>query len=717
MKFSDERELFAAAGMLSQTPPPRLERPAAWNYFRLIADNRWKLLLITLLASLVGVAATVSLPRVYEANLLIQIADSAGPPKSMLGEAANAFDIKTPATAEMEIMRSRMVVAPAVEKNELAVVAQPRYFPIVGGWQSRNAQSLATLQGNGRADPNAPAIAVRQFDVPTAWEGETFIVRVEQDKHYSLRHPSLAAPLQANVGELLEGKLGEGRLSLLVSRLEGRTGAEFTLVRKSRGKATEDLQDALKLVERGRQSGIIEVTLRDTDPVRAAAVLNTIGANYVKQAVERKSAEAEKSIAFLNAQLPALRQQMDKAEGAYNQFRSRRGTVSFEDEAKIALERSSDLKSKVAEAQQKRRDLLSSMGAEHPSVRVVDQQIAGWQSELHGIQGKLSAMPGIQQDALRYERDVKLNSDLYQQLRTSALQLQLVREGLSGNARVIDAAVPPEEAIRPKPAIMLGIASMGGLVLALSFILVRSGLARGVKSAREIETGTGLKVYSSAIPMSAAQRRAGRRPGKLLALSAPSEDASVCLRQLRTLLLHQMRDRADNRLLITAPTEGVGVNFIISNLGAISAMAGRRILLVDADPKRGSLHRAFGMGDTPGLSDLVAGHCTRKEAIRNTGIPRLDFVAAGTAPLKSDELTTSRAWLELLDQASKDYDLVLLNAPPILRSSETLSLALGAAMVVLVARAGKTAVEEIAECARRLTQAGQLPSGVVLNGV
>jgi tyrosine-protein kinase Etk/Wzc len=189
------------------------------------------------------------------------------------------------------------------------------------------------------------------------------------------------------------------------------------------------------------------------------------------------------------------------------------------------------------------------------------------------------------------------------------------------------------------------------------------------------------------------------------------------LRQLKTLLQHQIRNRANNRLLLTAPSAGAGVHFIASNLAAVMATAGQRVLLIDADRERGGLHRTFGVDNTPGLTELVNGSCTRKEVIRTTNVAGLHLVAAGAAPPDFAELTTSRAFTELLEQASKDYDMVLLAAPPVLSSSETLSLAPTASVVVLVARARKTAVDDIAQSARRLTQAGQLPSGVVLNGI
>src|SRR4051812_9667182 len=106
MKFSEERDMFAAADIRQEPRSlPTPDRPSLLEFFDILAYNRRLIFLIMALALLLGGLATSAMRPVYEANLLIQIADSAGPPKSILGDAANAFDIKTPATAEMEIMR------------------------------------------------------------------------------------------------------------------------------------------------------------------------------------------------------------------------------------------------------------------------------------------------------------------------------------------------------------------------------------------------------------------------------------------------------------------------------------------------------------------------------------------------------------------------------------------------------------------------------------
>jgi tyrosine-protein kinase Etk/Wzc len=410
-----------------------------------------------------------------------------------------------------------------------------------------------------------------------------------------------------------------------------------------------------------------------------------------------------------------LKQQVERAEAAYNSFRSRKGTVAVQEEVKLALERSSQLNGKLLEAQQARRELLSRFSAGHPSVRTLDEQISALESEIRGLQGKIRDLPATEQGSQKLERDLKVSNDLYQQLRNNAMQLQLVREGRTGNARIIDAAVPPDEPIRPKAAIVLGVAVFAGVVLSFLLVLIRSGFARGVKSVREIEAATGLNVYASAIPLSKAQRKGAGR--KLLALAAPGDEAVESLRQLRTVLLHQMRDRKNNRLVITGPGAGVGVHFIAANLAAVFATSERRILLIDADLRRSASRPFFGPVNTPGLAELIAGTCTRKQATKTTALPQLDFIPAGATPLNPGDLAVSPAFLDLLDQVSKEYGTVLLTAPPVLDAAETLAMASSAATVLLVTRARKTLASEIAESARRLYQAGQFASGVVLNGV
>src|SRR6185295_10315947 len=131
---------------LSQAAPPPPDDDDDVNlaeYWDIIVDSRWLVAAITALVLLVGGAYAFMARPVYEANMLIQVEDSAGSAKSFLGEASSLFDVKTPAVAEIEIIRSRMIVGQAVQNTLLYIEAQPRYIPLVGAWLARQAKGLS----------------------------------------------------------------------------------------------------------------------------------------------------------------------------------------------------------------------------------------------------------------------------------------------------------------------------------------------------------------------------------------------------------------------------------------------------------------------------------------------------------------------------------------------------------------------------------------------
>src|SRR5690606_16786223 len=203
----------------------------------------------------------------------------------------------------------------------------------------------------------------------------------------------------------------------------------------------EDLQRRVQLSEQGKQSNVINVAMEDSDRGRLQLTLNDIGAQYVRQNVERNAAEAQKTLDFLDRQLPEFKTQLEDSEDAYARFRNKNGTVAFDEEAKAVLGQSVELETKLLEAETQRRELLARYTETNPRVRTVDGQIRATRHELDGLNRRVSGMPALQRDALRLERDVRVNGELYKSLLDSSLQLRLVKEGKIGNVRLLDQAV------------------------------------------------------------------------------------------------------------------------------------------------------------------------------------------------------------------------------------------------------------------------------------
>ncbi|RZL41398.1 MAG: tyrosine protein kinase, partial [Variovorax sp.] len=417
------------------------------EYIDILVDRKWLVAGVTALGLALGVAYALLATPIYQSNLLIQVEDTAPDAKGFLGDATSLFEVKTPATGEIQILRSRMVLGNAVDATRLYIDAKPRYLPIVGEWLARRSHDLSTpgflgLDGyvTGRED-----IEVERLNVPPELEdGKPFTVTALGENRYQLDHEDLRQPLTGTVGQPLEfaGDADTGPISMMVSQLDGRPGAQFRVSRASRLATIEDLQKRLQLGEQGKQSNVITVSLEDSDRARLTTTLNAIGAAYVRQNVERKAAEAEKTISFLDSQLPEFRKQVEASEDLYTRFRNKNGTIALDEEAKGVLGQTVELQTKLLEAQQERRALAAKFTDINPRVKIVDGQIAAINREIGALNNRVSKLPTIEQDALRLERDVRVNNELYKSLLNSSLQLRLVKEGKVGNVRLLDRAVP-----------------------------------------------------------------------------------------------------------------------------------------------------------------------------------------------------------------------------------------------------------------------------------
>jgi tyrosine-protein kinase Etk/Wzc len=694
------------------------------EYWDIVYDNRWLVGAILAAALALGGAYAFTARPVYEANLLIQVEDNLGNSKSLLGEAAGLLDVKTATSAELEILRSRLVIGQAVDNARLYISARPRYIPFIGSALARRAEELSQpgFLGLGGYVSGTESITVAAFNVPAALEGTPFRLTALGKGQYSLTNEELKRELRGTVGTPLSAATEAGQIDLLVTALHGNPGAQFNLSRSSRLAAITGLQSRLRLVEKGRQSGVIDATLQGSDPGMLTLILNEIGRQYVRQNIDRKAAEAEKTLAFLDEQLPQFKRQLSQAEESYNRYRNQQGTVALDEEAKLILTQTVDLQAKLMEAQQKRRELISRFTAEHPSVRTLDEQIAAWSSAIARLNARVRGLPSVQQDALRLERDVKVNNELYQQLRNSSLQLQLVREGKIGNVRVIDEATPPEKPVGPNRAGILAVAGVLGLLGGVMLALARNAFFRGIRNAQEIEAETNLNVYST-IPLSPAQellarKAAEKQPGMhILAATVPDDPAVESLRSLRTALQFAMLDASSNRIIVTGATPGVGKSFISANFAALLASTGKRVVLVDADLRKGHLNQYFGLPRARGLSELVAGSLKLEDAVHANLLPDLDMITTGVLPPNPAELMTSGAFAAVLQQLSTQYDFVIVDTPPVLVAADTPSIAAQAGTVLLVARAGETLMGELHESAKRLQHAGKGVTGVLLNAL
>lgn len=713
---------------LQSAPPlyPQDDAVELSSYIRMLTANRWVIVAATLACLALGVIYALLAAPVYEATMLVHVEeDKPNNSKNMIGEISALFDVKAAAISEMELMKSRMVVAKAVDNLGLYVDAHPVYLPLIGRAIARFNSGLYTpgILGYGGYAWGDEMIDIAEFYAPPALHGVAIDVIALPDGKYQLRNAHYNIDLTGAVGTPLAADLPQGKLTLRVNRLVGLPGARFQLRYVAKLDAIEHVQKSMMVAEIGKQSGLISVTMEGPSAAHVHNVLTEVGREYLRQNVARKLEEAEKSLAFLDRQLPDVKQRLDQSEAEYYRFRHGTGTIDLSEETKLSLQQSAAAKVRQLDLQQKRQELLASFTTEHPAVQAVDSQLAVVAAEIARTESRIRQLPILERDLLHLSREVKINTDLYGTLLNSAQQLRLMKAGKVSNVRLVDPPMLPLQPARPDRGKIVALAAVGGLVLGLAAAAIRTLLRKGIDQPSRIERMLGARVVYANIPHSAAQSGVERQwPGQagvpnLLACIVPADPAIECLRTFRTALLSTMARYRNNVIQISAPSDQLGTSFVSANLAAVLAMSGKRVLLIDADLRHGRLHTWFKRPRDNGLCEAVAGQVAPRQAIHPNQLPGLDFMATGNLPPNPSEFLLHPNFAALLQALAPAYDYVILDSAALLRISDGLVTASHAGAVFLLARAGVTTEEDINESIKRLNHAGVTPQGVLFNGI
>ncbi|WP_321858687.1 polysaccharide biosynthesis tyrosine autokinase [Paraburkholderia tropica] len=697
-------------------------------YLDMVVSHRWLITITAAMFLAIGSLYAFVAAPVYRADILLQVEDNSDGVAggNLVSSVSSLFQVKSVTAGEIEILRSRLVVSQAVDKLRLYIDASPRYFPLIGRWISRNHRdglSRPGVLGMGGFVWGSELIEIDRFDVPEELEGESFSITALGNGRYRLSGTGFGEPVEGEVGKHETFRSSRGGVFLTVAAMSGNPGARFKIIRSSRLAMVEQIQKNLDIQEKGKQqSDVIGAALRGTDPVLISKILNEIGGEYVQQNVDRKTEEAGKSLQFLEQQLPTMKAALEDAEQDYNNYRKKHGTLDIGTEGKLILQQSIEAQTQMLALKQRRADLLTRFGPEHPSILAINRQISELEKTSGGVEQRIEGMPSTEQDIVRYERDVEVRKALYLALLQSSQQLNFLKAGKVGTVRMIDHAPVPEVPVWPTKILVLPISLLVGLVVGFAAAFVKATFFGGVDDPLQIEEHAGLNVYAT-IPHTALQRGITERATtksshiSILALSHPDEPAVESLRSLRTSLQFALLEARNNVVLVTGPAPGVGKSFLSTNFAALIGIGGKRTLLIDADMRKGHLNQSFGQTRLGGLSELLAGTAPASSVIRKTPIANLDYIATGAIPSNPAELLLRPRLGEIIAECSRVYDIVIIDAPPILAVTDAAILALHAGSTFLVARAHTTKMGELVESARRIEFGGGGVTGVLLNGI
>jgi capsular exopolysaccharide synthesis family protein len=717
-----------------QPPTNQFERPLA-----AIRRYRWLIVSMVLVFGAGGVAASKLVTPQYEARATIWIA-SESPELRATGPIRSGELLRS--GSWIELLRSYKIVDAVVRKLALYLEpADPAHRPLFAGftlgerfipgmyelqidrgkktWALRAKQAKSSTGESGTAaEQGAAADSVgRTFGfkwvlAPGAFEGsgvQTVPFSVSTPRETSIR-----------LGERLNPRLIQGsnflwltytdpdaRLSAVTlntwieefvgvaAELKRRHMVEFANILEGQlqyaAKATQDAEAALQnfrvnaitLPTEGGPvaAGVLE---RERDPALLSYFEQKIeydNLRHDREAMEQNMASASRnSVPYEGLLLIPSVAQSPGAEGLREAFRNR-----YQLRARLAAERQNFTDEYVTVKELKALlEVLETRTIPQLANELLAQmreREADYRRRIESASRELQAIPPRTIEERRLNRAVVVSEGLYTNLRARFAEAKLAEASATPDISVLDTAVVPQTPTKNTAAMIILIAVVAGLGAAAGLAILLDKIDGKFRYADQAVSELGL-VIAGAVP---------RIPRNGTSASKPEQVVQFVesFRTLRMHVTHSMRGER-LRLAVTSAAPGDGKSLISANLALSCAEAGMRTILIDGDTRRGALHKTFGLSAKGGLTEYLVGALHESQLVRDTGHANLDFISCGQRDRTSPERLASPKLKALIDQLAQEYDVVIIDTPPLAAGIDAYAISAATGNVLMVLRMGHT---------------------------
>jgi len=629
---------------------------------------------------ILAILYTFLMKPVYEASSMLHVKDEKSK-AGILGELS--LSTTNPVNTEIEILKSRTNAENVVKRLHL-------------NWGiSKKSEGLTFSLLEFKSDAEEPKYKIELTGA------ETYKVTDDDGK---------------TVGEGKSGVLMQKEgFRLLLDNIKGEAGNSFRVELLSADQIVQKLREEIKASEAGRLTSIIKVSYQNTDPVLARDVVNTLVQSYLEQSVGFKSEEAGRAVGFVEEQLDTLRGELDKAEKNLQTYKSATGVMMLDSEAEALIQTIAAKEKANAELEVQKRALLSEYTEAHPAVKAINRQQEAIRKQLASYEAHIRTMPQAERDLAKLTRISKVNADIYTFLLQKHEEARIAQASTLSNINIVDPAITPEKPVKPKKKqyLLLGLLLAMGLGVGLAFL--QEYLDDTIKSADEAKRVLGFPLLAIIPHITTTETKDNSPKNMLITKHEPKSAVAEAFRALRTSLHFSGISKENKIILVTSSFPQEGKSVISSNLSNVIAQTKARVLIIDCDLRRSSLHEKFGYGKTPGLSEILTGDITFAKAVHSTDTEGLDLITAGTNPPNPSELLGSEVMKQLIITQRKNYDFILIDAPPVMAVSDAPVLTSVCDLAVLVVEAGRVPVK-IAQRMREMLITIKAPvAGIVFN--
>lgn len=692
-------------------------------FFSLIAQ--WKVIVLCVILSLICALLYLRVTSpVYSTDALVQVEDGkSAASAALMGElkdVAGGIGQKSPADAEIEILNSRLVLGKVINNLNLNIQIQDNENTFLHKLIFKEKTQLSYTAKAVDFQKNQSSFSILKLDIPEFYYDKKLTLKFIDKKQFSLSYQDQVV-FKGTLNQFNQAQDNKGLWSVQINS-RSPFQQDFTLTKLALPTAVKLLQTNYLVAEKGKMTGVIGLSYSGNDQQHITQVLNNILSVYHEQNIERKTLESKQTLSFLDEQLPELKQQLEESEIKFNRFREQYNTVDVTQESELMLKQNIELEKMRIELKQKQAEYSAKYTPDHPLMTEINAQLAAIDKKSTELNQAIKRLPETQRLYLQLYRDVKVNTELYTSLLNSYQQLKIVKAGEIGNVRIIDTAVEPVKPIKPKKLIVLLLSIFVGGFIGVVIALLRNMLSSGIKDSSRIENELDLPVYAtvprSPIQESRVQLLKKKKSIPILAAKNSEDIAIESLRSIRTTIHFALNKAKNNIIAISGPAPEIGKSFISTNLAAIFAQGNKRVLLIDADIRRGYLHKYFSHDTSPGLTEYLAGQNNLEQCIVHSDtVNNLDFLPRGKNHNHASEMLSSDRFSELLEQLSQQYDHIIIDTPPVLAVTDGIIISQFAGVNLVVARYAKTQMKELELTINRFEQAGSKVNGVILNDV
>ena len=686
--MADSEQNTIVVGAPAQTPNNTITLLEA---LFILWKKRYTLCLFLAVGAIVGLVIGQWIRPQFTSDALLQI-DVKGNKAAnrAMGEMGAILDVSSPADAEIELIKSRLVLSYVVAEEHLNYSATP------------TSALNRLLHREGRMD-------IDYLFIPDLARTEKWTAVVTGDDTYAIYNEEETKLVEGKVGEMLKVLYAGDTLQMRVSRMKARVGEEFHVSYKNPLLAMRGLAKGLNVAEKGKQTGVIGVSYSHRYADRAAAILNTIANTYVRQNVEMRSAEAEKTLEFLESQLPGVKAKLDSSEKILADYRHSIGSVDMTGETQAHLNKEVDLQRQLLRLEQERQQVTRLFKEEHPSVQTIVKQQNRLRGELARLKKNAESMPVTQQEIVRLQEDVSVNNAQYTAMLNNIQQLRVVRAGEVGNVRIVDFAQVEPIQSKPKKFKILVCCMAAAFMVGVLWVFMLRMMRNGIRSSQELEHATEVSVFAK-IPESRNKLLRDKRHKLTLVEAAPNDQASEAFRSLQTAVDFSLAE-GQKVLMVCGLVPGVGKSFVSKNLAAVYAMNGKKVLLIDADMRKGVIRSSKNVG----LTEVLSGKVPWREAVADTRCQNLFVMGCGKRLMSPSELLRHETFKNHLDEMKAEYDMIIVDTPPVSMVTDAELIYPLVDFALMVVHYGTDSLGQIKENLTNLRRYADKPCAFVMN--